>query len=126
MRTVPRQAPNFYVRREPDARSLRRNLLLLSCGLLLAAGFVAATRQQILAVQYGYETEALRRERESLLEEQRRLRLELEANSSPAQLERAARELGLQPTRATQLRGIAVGDRQATPAFVGAATALRR
>lgn len=130
MRRLPQQYPNPYVRRERDRRALRRQMILMAGCLVLAAGFVVAVRQQILAVDYGYKTEALRREREQLLDEQRRLLLALEERSSPAQLERAARELGMQPTRAVQIepaaaRGAAGGE----GSFVGAATAggvLRR
>lgn len=105
MRRMPQQYPNFDVRRERDRAAQRRlALLLLSC-LLLASGFVVAARQQFAAVQYGYRSEELRRERERLLEEQRRLRLALEEHSSPAQLERAAREMGLRPARASQIGG---------------------
>lgn len=81
-------------------------LLLASC-LLLACGFVFAVSRQILAVEYGYKTEALRREREQLMDEQRRLLLAVEENSSPAQLEQAARELGMQPATAAQIEAAA-------------------
>src|ERR671928_2068754 len=107
MRRLPQQYANPYVRRERDRRALRRQMLLLTGCLLLAAGFVAAVRQQILAVDYGYKTEALRREREQLLDEQRRLLLAVEESSSPAQLEQAARELGMQPARAEQIESAA-------------------
>lgn len=103
MRRLPQQHANSPLRRERDRRSARRQTFLLAGCLLLAAGFVFAARQQIVAVQYGYRSEELRRERDRLVEEQRRLRLELEANSSPARLEQAARELGLQPARAGQI-----------------------
>jgi cell division protein FtsL len=131
MRRLPQQYPNPYVRRERDPRALRRQMILLAGCLVLAAGFVAAVRQQILAVDYGYKTEALRREREQLLDEQRRLLLALEERSSPAQLERAARELGMQPTRAVQIEPVAAREPAAggEGSFVGAATAggvLRR
>lgn len=105
MRRMPQRHHNFGVRRERDRRALVRQALLLACCLLLAGGFVIAARQQFAAVQYGYRSEQLRREREQLLEEQRRLRLALEENSSPVQLERAAREIGLQPARASQIAG---------------------
>ncbi|HEX5708392.1 MAG TPA: hypothetical protein VFX96_13900, partial [Pyrinomonadaceae bacterium] len=95
--------PNSPLRRERDRRSARRQWMVLTGCLLLAAGFVFAARQQIVAVQYGYKSEELRRERERLVEEHERLRVELEANSSPARLEQAARELGLQPARAGQI-----------------------
>ena len=134
MRRVPQQYPNPYVRRERDPRAARRQMLLLACCLVLAGGFVFAARQQILAVEYGYKTEALRREREQLLDEQRRLLLAVEESSSPAQLEQAARELGMQPARAEQIEAAATRRAPEEPrrgghVLVGAATAgavLRR
>jgi cell division protein FtsL len=90
---------------------------------MLACGFIYAVRQQILAVDYGYRTEALRREREELLDEQRRLKLALEESSSPARLEEAGRELGMQPARAAQIDS-ATRERRAEPGvFVGTAGA---
>ncbi len=105
MRRLPQQHDNAYVRRERDPRVLRRQARLLAACLVLALGFVVAVRQQIEAVQYGYKTEALRREREQLLDERRRLLLALEEQSSPANLERRAREmnLDLQPARSAQI-----------------------
>jgi len=134
MRRVPQQYPNPYVRRERDPRAARRQVLLLAGCLVLAGGFVLAARQQILAVEYGYKTEALRREREQLLDEQRRLLLAVEESSSPAQLEQAARELGMQPARAEQIEAAAARRAPEEPrrgghVLVGAATAgtvLRR
>ena len=134
MRRVPQQYPNPYVRRERDPRAARRQMLLLASCLVLASGFVFAARQQILAVEYGYKTEALRREREQLLDEQRRLLLAVEESSSPAQLEQAARELGMQPARAEQIEAAAARRAPEEPrrgghVLVGAATAgavLRR
>jgi cell division protein FtsL len=106
-RRVPQQYPRPSVRRERDPRAARRQMMLLAGCLVLAAGFVYAVRQQVLAVGYGYKTEALRREREQLLDEQRRLLLAVEESSSPAQLEQAARELGMQPARAAQIESAA-------------------
>jgi hypothetical protein len=105
MRRLPQQYANAYVRRERDPRVLRRQARLLAACLVLAVGFVVAVRQQIEAVEYGYKTEALRREREQLLDEQRRLLFALEEHSSPANLERAAREMNLelQPARSAQI-----------------------
>ena len=107
MRRVPQQCPGPRVRRGRDPRAARRQMLLLAGCLMLAAGFVYAVRQQVSAVDYGYKTEALRRERERLLDEQRRLLLAVEESSSPAQLEQAARELGMQPARAAQIEAAA-------------------
>jgi hypothetical protein len=62
-----------------------------------------------MAVEYGYKTEALRRERERLMDEQRLLLLAVEENSSPAQLGQAARELGMQPATSAQIEAAATG-----------------
>ncbi len=126
MRRVPQQYPNPYVRRERDPRAARRQRLLLAGCLLLACGFIYAVRQQVSAVDYGYKTEALRREREQLLDEQRRLLLAVGESTSPAQLERAGRELGLQPARASQIETAAAS--RGAGVFVGAAAGgvLRR
>lgn len=134
MRRMPQQYANTHLRRERDPRAFRRQVFLLASCLALAAGFVIAVRQQIVAVEYGYKAEALRRERETLLDEQRRLLLALEETSSPAQLEPVARGMGLQPARATQIetgaaRGGTVATRTGAASFVGTATAggvLRR
>lgn len=107
MRRVPQSHPNTRVRRTADPRASRRQKLLLAGCLVLACGFVFAVRQQITAVEYGYKTEALRREREQLLDEQRRLLLAVEENSSPVHLEQAARGLGMQPATAAQIESAA-------------------
>ena len=129
MRRVPQQYPNPHVRRERDPRAARRQRLLLLGCLALACGFVYAVRQQVAAVDYGYRTEALRREREELLDEQHRLLLAVEESSSPARLEEIGRELGLQPARASQIETAAAArESRSAGVFVGAAAGgvLRR
>ena len=129
MRRLPQQYSNPHVRRQRDPRAARRQAILLAGCLLLAFGFIYAVRQQILAVDYGYKTEALRREREELLDEQRKLLLAVEVSSSPARLEEAARELGMQPARAAQIEAAASPQRAESGMFVGTANAgaaLRR
>jgi hypothetical protein len=118
MRRMLQQNPNRDLRRQRDGRSVRRQWLWLACGLALVGGFVVAARQQVAAVQYGYQSEALRRERAHLVEEQQRLLLALEESSSPARLERAAREIGLEPTRPAQIEAVkrsAIDDLHAAP-----------
>ena len=126
MRRIPQQYPNPYVTRGRDPRAARRQAILLASCLVLAAGFVSAVRQQIVAVEYGYKTEELRRERERLLDEQQRLRLALEETTSPAHLGAAARARGMQLPRAGQLGAPAriEGGEHARPgALVGTAAA---
>ncbi|MDQ3257941.1 MAG: hypothetical protein M3R15_29335 [Acidobacteriota bacterium] len=130
MQRLPQQHRNYDIRRERDPRAARRQILWLLCGLVLAAGFVVAARQKVAAVQYGYKYEELRRERASLLEEQQRLRLALEETNAPANLERAAREIGLQPTRPSQVEAASGSEQRATQdlelASTKPATAARR
>lgn len=103
MQRLPSKQLNTRVRRVRDARELSRLVLLLGCGLLLAVGFVFAARQHFAAVEFGYQSESLRNERELLLAEQRRLLLEKEQASAPARLESAALQLGLRPLKADQV-----------------------
>lgn len=129
MRRLPQQYPNPHVRRQRDLRAARRQAFLLVGCLVLAGGFIYAVRQQILAVDYGYKTEVLRHEREELLDEQSKLKLALEESSSPAKLEEAGRELGMQPARAAQIETASREQRAESGMFVGTASAgatLRR
>ncbi len=128
MRRVPQSYPNTRVRRTTDPRAARRQKFLLVGCLVLACGFVFAVRQQIRAIEYGYKTEALRHKREQLLDEQRRLLLAVEESSSPAQLEQAARDLGMQPATAAQIESatherVAEEPRRVAHVAVGAAAA---
>lgn len=107
MRRVAQSYPNTRVRRTADPRASRRQKLLLAGCIVLACGFVFAVSRQIMSVEYGYKTEALRREREQLLDERRRLLLAVEENSSPVHLEQAARGLGMQPATAAQIEASA-------------------
>ncbi len=103
VRRVPSKQRNARVTRERDGGVLLRLALLLLCGLTLAGGFVYAGVQHFAALKLGYETQNLRKIRDSLGEDQRRFLLERESAASPARLERAARQLGMQPMQAAQL-----------------------
>jgi hypothetical protein len=103
MRRVPSNQTNFMIHRERDTRASSRLALLLLSGAVLAGGFVFAANQHFAAVQYGYEREVLRQQRATLLEEQRELLLARDQAATPARLEPAAREIGLQPVRPSQV-----------------------
>jgi cell division protein FtsL len=103
IRRLPAKQRNARVTREYDNGALVRLAMLLLCGLTLAGGFVYAGCQHFAALKLGYETESLRKVRNELVEDQRRFLLEREAAVSPARLERAARELGMQPLQAAQI-----------------------
>jgi hypothetical protein len=103
MRRVPSKQCNSRIHRDRDVRALSRLALLLFSGLVLASGFVFAAQQHFAAVEYGYKSEGLRRERERLLEEKQQLMLQREQAFAPARLAMEARELGLKPLLASQL-----------------------
>lgn len=103
MRRVPSRYRNTPIVREREQGALVRLALILGCGLMLAGGFVYAGIQHFGALQLGYQTEKLRAQLNSAKEEQRRLMLEREAVASPVRLERAARQLGMQPLQANQI-----------------------
>ena len=103
IRRVPSKHRNARVTRETDKEAIMRLGLLLVVGLGLACGFVYAGRQHFAALRYGYETETLRRERDQLEEQQRRLMLAREEAANPIRLEQAAKRLGMQPLQAAQI-----------------------
>ena|SRR5258705_8205341 len=103
MRRVPSKQRNSQIHRDRDLRALSRLALLLVCGLVLASGFVFAAEQHFAALDYGYKSEGLRRERERLLQEKQQLMLTKEQAFAPARLALQARELGLKPLLASQV-----------------------
>ena len=76
--------------------------MLMAAGIL-AVGFLYAGHQHFAALRLGYETEKLRNALTDAKEEQRRLTLQKEVVSSPARLETAARQLGMQPMQPSQV-----------------------
>src|SRR5256714_6746962 len=103
MRRVPPRHRNAPIVRERDRGALKRFLFLLACGLVLAGGFVYAGGQHFAALRLGYQTEKLRNALSEARENQRRLAVQKEIAASPARLERAARQLGMQPMQPAQI-----------------------
>ena len=103
VRRLPSKQRNTRAVQASDRPAQKRLALLLLCGLMLAGGFLYAGRLHFAALRYGYQTETLRREREHLIDEQRRFLLEREEAASPVRLERAARQLGMQPMQPGQM-----------------------
>jgi len=129
MKRVPSKQRNSRIVHDRDPRALSRLALLLFCGLVLASGFVFAARQHFAAVQYGYQSEGLRRERDRLIQEQQHLLLRKEQAYAPARLESEARELGLRPVAASQFENQNAGRRSQLPlaqALLNPSATLRR
>ena len=115
MKRVPSKQRNSKIHHDRDLRALSRLALLLLCGLVLASGFVFAAQQHFAAVDYGYKSEGLRRERARLLEEKQHLMLKKEQAFAPARLAVQARELGLRPLLASQVGTQKAGSRSQLP-----------
>jgi hypothetical protein len=64
-------------------------------GSLISCGFMISARQHFESVTAGYEKESLRQQRSVLEEQLRKLELDLARASSPVELERRARQAGL-------------------------------
>lgn len=129
MKRVPLNTPNFTILRERDSRAMSRLALLLLSGLLLAGGFIFAAGQHFAAVRFGYEGEKLRRDRDQLIEQQRRLLLAREEASAPFRLEDEARKIGLQPIAPGQVGTAIIRKKklpQTTTAMAAPPTSLSR
>jgi len=81
-------------------REMRQFGVALGCLFLLVMTY---TWQHFKAIEYGYKVEALKTQRDSLLEVNRALRLEEASLSSPERIDKLAREYGMQPLQAGQV-----------------------
>lgn len=91
------------VRRERDPIPWRYCILTLFCGLLLVAGFFLAARQHFSVMDFAIKNAKLRREKEGLEAEQRRLHLTREISLSPSEIKKAAKKIGLQDLTAQSI-----------------------
>jgi cell division protein FtsL len=82
------------------SREMRQFGVALACLFLLVMTY---TWQHFKAIEYGYKVEALKTQRDSLLEVNRALRLEEASLSSPERIDKLAREYGMQPPQAGQV-----------------------
>lgn len=92
------------VKRERDPIPWRYCLLTLFCGLLLVGGFFVAARQHFSVMDFAIKNAKLRREKENLESEQRRLYLTREISISPAEIKKAAKKIGLQELTAQSIQ----------------------
>jgi hypothetical protein len=70
--------------------------LIAVAGALISCGFVISAGQHFDAVKLGYESEELRRQTADLEERKRQLETERGSVSSPIEIERRAKRLGMQ------------------------------
>jgi len=103
MKRLPPDQQNSRIHREFDFRTYSRLAMLLFFALVLTGGFLFAAWQHFAAIDYGYKIEALRRQQQQLAAEQKRLELARDKALSYANLEPAARGIGLQPVAPGQI-----------------------
>jgi hypothetical protein len=95
-RNLPQNEKSERVRRERDPIPWRHCFLTLLCGGILVIGFFFAARQHFSSISLGMKNSELRKQRDDLQTEQRRLKVSREVAFSPTELEKAARNIGLE------------------------------
>ena len=81
-------------------REMKQFSVAMCCLFLLVMTYAW---QHFKAIEYGYKIEALKNQRDSLLETNRNYRLEEASLRSPDRIDRLAREYGMQPPQAGQI-----------------------
>jgi cell division protein FtsL len=101
------------------AREMRQFGVALGCLFVLVMAYAF---QHFKAIEYGYKIEALKSQRDGLVEMNRALRLEEASLRDPERIDRLARELGLQSPQAGQVIRMDVAAPQASGAEVASLT----
>jgi hypothetical protein len=86
---------NSRVARPVSSRVFAWLAIIAVAGALISCGFVISARQHFEAISLGYETEELRRQAFQLEEKLRQIELERARASSPVEIERRAKKIGL-------------------------------
>ena len=100
-------------------REMRQFGFALVCLFLLVMGYAF---QHFKAIEYGYKIEALKSQREGLIEMNRALRLEEASLRDPERIDHMARELGLQSPQAGQVIRMDVAGPDASGSVVASMT----
>jgi cell division protein FtsL len=100
-------------------REMRQFGVALGCLFLLVMAYAF---QHFKAIEYGYKIEALKSQRDGLVEMNRALRLEEASLRDPERIDRMARDLGLQSPQAGQVIRMDVAVPEASGAVVASMT----
>jgi cell division protein FtsL len=101
------------------SREMRQFGVALTCLFLFV---MAYAYQHFKAIEYGYKIEALKSQRDGLIELNRGLRLEEASLRDPERIDRMARELGLQSPQAGQVIRMDTGLPEASGSVVASLT----
>jgi hypothetical protein len=91
-----KQIQNAQVARPVSGRVFVWLSVITVAGALLSCGFVISARQHFEAISIGYQSEELRRQAFQLEEKRRQLELDYARASSPVEIEKHARKIGLE------------------------------
>jgi hypothetical protein len=125
MRRVPSVNPNTNIHRDVDRAAFGRLICLLTVGLICAGGFLLAARQHVMAIRLGYQTEALRHEKEKLKTDESQLKVDLVRATNPARIASEGEKLGLQSTTGKQLDDGSVAESEPSRATASKAPITR-
>ena len=96
---------NSRVARPVSGRVFNWLTIIAAAGVLLSCGFVMSARKHFEAISVGYKGEEMRRQAAQLEEKLRALEMDYARESSPFEIERRARQLGLQRPETVQGSG---------------------
>jgi cell division protein FtsL len=103
------------------ARELRQFGIALGCLFVLVMAYAF---QHFKAIEYGYKIEALKSQRDGLVEENRALSLEEASLRNPERIDRIARTLGLQSPQAGQVIRMDVAVPEASGQVIASVTPI--
>lgn len=101
-RSLP-QNTTQKIKRERDPIPWRYCLMTLFCGFLLVGGFFLAARQHFSSIDYSIKNSQLKKQLDELQSEKRRLILSKEIATTPDEIKKAAKKLGLTQMSAANL-----------------------
>lgn len=91
------------VKRDRDPIPWRYCLLTLICGLFLVGGFFVAARQHFSSIDFSIKNSKLRKQIEDLEADKRRFLLAKEIASTPSEIKKAAKKIGLTEMTASNI-----------------------
>ncbi len=106
----PRQIDNSRLVKQDDERRGREMKIFAASLALLFVMFMIYGLQHYKAIEYGYNNEMLRTQRDTLAEANRQLRLEEASLREPARIDELAHQLGLQTPVAGQVVRLEPGE----------------
>jgi len=117
----PKTIDNSRLVKVADPRQRREMKMCTLAMLVLFALAIVYVWQHFSAIEYGYKIEALRAQRDSLVEANRALKLEEASLRNPERIDALAKTMGLQAPQAGQVQSIDMSASSGAPVIARAA-----